>query len=158
MYSLAWALLAAAATRAVPTQDADWQSITCDTTNVTDARVDSYIRWNAADTNESWQAVVAAWQAYNPGQDQVPLKFGAFVSNYFNGPEAWDCQDPTNVPCSTTVGCWSVSHPAGYVNVELRARHLGYSRGMTTRCCRLTGPQLHDSQLFRQATYGRSRA
>lgn len=92
-----------------------WEEVKCTDTNITDAKVASNIRWQAADANTSWDAAVAAWHNYIPGDGQVQLKFPAFISDFYGGPEGWDCQDPVNTPCSTTVQCADTKTPAGYV-------------------------------------------
>lgn len=91
-----------------------WKEVKCSDDNITDAKVLANVRWESADTNTSWKAAVAAWQAYAPEKDEVHLKFPAFISDFYGGPEGWDCQDPVNTPCSTTVQCSDTEHPAGY--------------------------------------------
>lgn len=95
-----------------------WEEVTCSDPNVdiTDAKALANVRWQAADTNTSWQAAVSAWEGYAPGTDQAQLKFPAFISDFYGGPEGWDCQDPVNTPCSTTVQCADTTHPAGYAD------------------------------------------
>ncbi|KAL0937981.1 uncharacterized protein CTRU02_207712 [Colletotrichum truncatum] len=113
-------LLLVSTVRALPaalwTRDDDerWETVKCSDPNITDAKVTADVRWAAADTNASWKEAVAAWQNYKPGEGEVKLKFPAFISDYYGGPEGWDCQDPVNTPCSTTVQCDETKHPAGF--------------------------------------------
>ncbi|KAF4822056.1 hypothetical protein CGCSCA5_v002762 [Colletotrichum siamense] len=114
-------LLLAATASASPTtlwvrqNTPNWEEVKCTDTNITDAKVASNIRWQAADANTSWDAAVAAWHNYTPGDGQVQLKFPAFISDFYGGPEGWDCQDPVNTPCSTTVQCADTKNPAGFL-------------------------------------------
>ncbi|KAK1499462.1 hypothetical protein CCUS01_00186 [Colletotrichum cuscutae] len=118
MRNLAFLLLASNA-HAIPTalwtRTDKWEQTTCSDANVTDAKVLANVRWASADTNTSWKEAVAAWQAYKPGTTSAQLKFPAFISDFYGGPEGWDCQDPVNTPCSTTVQCASTKHPAGFL-------------------------------------------
>ncbi|EQB50179.1 hypothetical protein CGLO_10404 [Colletotrichum gloeosporioides Cg-14] len=119
MVNVAFVLLAATAT-ASPTSlwirdTPKWEDVKCTDTNITDAKVASNVRWQAADANTSWDAAVAAWHNYTPGDGQVQLKFPAFISDFYGGPEGWDCQDPVNTPCSTTVQCAATKTPAGFL-------------------------------------------
>ncbi|KAK1991283.1 hypothetical protein LX36DRAFT_704785 [Colletotrichum falcatum] len=121
MRILASLFLAAAVACASPTarwavrRDTDWEDVTCSDPNITDAKVVANVRWAAADTNSSWEEALAAWRNYTPGDGEVKLKFPAFISDFYGGPEGWDCQDPVNTPCSTTVKCEDTKHPAGFL-------------------------------------------
>ncbi|KAK1522816.1 hypothetical protein CPAR01_14359 [Colletotrichum paranaense] len=118
MRNLAFLLLASNA-HAIPTalwtRTDKWEQTTCSDANVTDAKVLANVRWASADTNTSWKEAVAAWQAYKPGTTSAQLKFPAFISDFYGGPEGWDCQDPVSTPCSTTVQCADTKHPAGFL-------------------------------------------
>ncbi|KAK1477569.1 hypothetical protein CTAM01_15163 [Colletotrichum tamarilloi] len=118
MRNLAFLLLASNA-HAIPTalwtRTDKWEQTTCSDANVTDAKVLANVRWASADTNTSWKEAVAAWQVYKPGTTSAQLKFPAFFSDFYGGPEGWDCQDPVNTPCSTTVQCADTKHPAGFL-------------------------------------------
>ncbi|TEA15562.1 hypothetical protein C8034_v011258 [Colletotrichum sidae] len=93
-----------------------WETVRCSDAHITDAKVSAGVRWEAADANTSWRDAVAAWQKYTPdGQDAVKLRFSAFVSDFYGGPEGWNCEDPVNTPCSTTVQCDDTKHPAGFL-------------------------------------------
>ncbi|TDZ24292.1 hypothetical protein Cob_v003016 [Colletotrichum orbiculare MAFF 240422] len=93
-----------------------WETVRCSDAHITDAKVSAGVRWEAADANTSWRDAVAAWQKYTPdGEDAVKLRFSAFVSDFYGGPEGWNCEDPVNTPCSTTVQCDDTKHPAGFL-------------------------------------------
>ncbi|KAK2052459.1 dUTPase [Colletotrichum caudatum] len=96
-------------------RDTDWEDVKCSDPNITDAKVQANLRWAAADTNASWEEALEAWREYNPGDGEVKLKFPAFISDFYGGPEGWNCQDPVNTPCSTTVKCEDTKHPAGFL-------------------------------------------
>ncbi|OLN81958.1 hypothetical protein CCHL11_08618 [Colletotrichum chlorophyti] len=116
MRNLALLFLTATA-RAAPATP-KWEAVKCTDPDITDAKVAADVRWESADTNTSWKAAVAAWQDYKPGEEEVKLKFPAFISDYYGGPEGWDCQDPVNTPCSTTVQCDETKHPAGAISTS----------------------------------------
>ncbi|KZL64404.1 glucan endo-1,3-alpha-glucosidase agn1 [Colletotrichum tofieldiae] len=94
--------------------DKSWDEVTCSDPNITDAKAAANVRWESADTNSSWKAALSSWQNYKPEGDAVKLEFPAFISDFYGGPEGWDCQDPVNTPCSTTVQCDETKHPAGF--------------------------------------------
>ncbi|KAK2014520.1 hypothetical protein LZ32DRAFT_555789 [Colletotrichum eremochloae] len=96
-------------------RDEDWEDVVCSDTNITDAKVAANVRWAAADTNASWEEALDAWRKYTPEEGAPRLKFPAFISDFYGGPEGWDCQDPVNTPCSTTVKCEDTKHPAGFL-------------------------------------------
>lgn len=91
-----------------------WETVTCSDPKITDAKALANERWQAADVATSWTAALTSWQQYEPGNGQTHLKFPAFISDFYGGPEGWDCQNPVNTPCSTTVKCADTTHPAGY--------------------------------------------
>ncbi|KAI7928583.1 dUTPase [Pyricularia oryzae] len=96
-------------------RDKGWNDIACSDPYITDAKVTANLRWKAADTNISWKEALVAWRNYTPGDGEVRLKFPAFISDFYGGPEGWNCQDPVNTPCSTTVKCEDTKHPAGFL-------------------------------------------
>ncbi|KAK1595563.1 dUTPase [Colletotrichum navitas] len=96
-------------------RDTDWDDVVCSDPTITDAKVAANLRWAAADTNTSWKEALDAWRDYKPEDGAVKLKFPAFISDFYGGPEGWDCQDPVNTPCSTSVKCEDTKHPAGFL-------------------------------------------
>ncbi|KAK1987268.1 dUTPase [Colletotrichum cereale] len=105
----------ASPTRFCVRQETDWDDVTCSDPNITDAKVMPNLRWAAADTNNSWKEALDSWRNYTPGDGEVKLNFPAFISDFYGGPEGWNCQDPVNTPCSTTVKCEDTKHPAGFL-------------------------------------------
>ncbi|CCF36527.1 hypothetical protein CH063_08081 [Colletotrichum higginsianum] len=91
-----------------------WEDVTCSDPHITDAKVAADVRWESAEANSSWKAALDAWQSYEPEGEAVKLKFPAFISDFYGGPEGWDCQDPVNTPCSTTIQCDDTKYPAGF--------------------------------------------
>ncbi|TIC89566.1 hypothetical protein CH35J_012629 [Colletotrichum higginsianum] len=92
-----------------------WEDVTCSDPHITDAKVAADVRWESAEANSSWKAALDAWQSYEPEGEAVKLKFPAFISDFYGGPEGWDCQDPVNTPCSTTIQCDDTKYPAGFM-------------------------------------------
>jgi hypothetical protein len=91
-----------------------WLEVQCSDSTITDVLADPSARWAAADTSTAWSAAVVAWNTYLSSPGQV-LGFPEFISNFFQGPEGWDCANIQNTECSTTVNCEDTNHPAGYV-------------------------------------------
>ena len=91
-----------------------WLSAQCSQAPITNAAAAPEARWAAADTDNAWDAAVAAWKA-QPAPGSVSLAFPEFVSNFFNGPEGWNCVDVGDIPCSGIVQCSDTDHPAGSV-------------------------------------------
>lgn len=92
-----------------------WQTVQCSQSPITDAAAPAASRWVAADVDNAWNAAVAAWQNYTAASGASRLNLPEFISNYFNGPEGWNCQDEGNIPCSGTVQCDETKYPAGLV-------------------------------------------
>jgi hypothetical protein len=92
-----------------------WQTVNCSVSPITDASADAASRWAAADVDTAWAAVVAAWEGYTPSSGGTTLTFTEFISNFFSGPDGFDCQFIDNTECSTTVECGDTNHPAGLV-------------------------------------------
>jgi predicted signal transduction protein with EAL and GGDEF domain len=97
-----------------------WQTVNCSVSPITDATAEAASRWAAADVNTAWNAAVAAWEGYTPTAGGTDLTFTEFISNFFNGPDGFDCQFIDNTECSTTVECANTNHPAGLVLVSCR--------------------------------------
>ncbi|KAJ5167599.1 uncharacterized protein N7482_003193 [Penicillium canariense] len=91
------------------TQSGNWTTAICDNT-IDDATQDPQSRWNAAGGPGALTDVVNAWLSEGSSSN---LNFPEFVSYYFAGPDNWNCQDISNIPCSTVVTCNDVNHPAG---------------------------------------------
>jgi len=91
----------------------NWSTLTCTSPGATDAATDPALRWGELDVAAAWNAVALSWNNDPPKAGDNPLPFPEMVSNFFNGPEQWNCQDIGNVPCSTTVECTQTNHPAG---------------------------------------------
>jgi hypothetical protein len=102
----------------VPRASPTWQTVNCSMSPITDASADSASRWAVADVDTAWTAVVAAWEGYTPSAGGSSLTFTEFISNFFNGPDGFDCQFIDNTECSTTVECAGTNHPAGLVLVS----------------------------------------
>ncbi|KAJ5826170.1 hypothetical protein N7474_003308 [Penicillium riverlandense] len=88
-----------------------WKNVKC-TSQITDATLDPTARWDAADADDALKAALAAWSASGSSSG---LKFPEFISNYFSGPDNWNCGDIGNTPCSTVLTCNQVKYPAGYL-------------------------------------------
>lgn len=92
------------------TQGSGWTTATCEQSsiaNVNDLFVD---RWNAAGVPGAWNSMITEWR--RSGKNSK-LSFTQFASNYFDGPEQWNCANIGNVDCSTTVQCQDTNRPAG---------------------------------------------
>lgn len=98
-----------------PRQSPTWQTVNCSVGPITDAAASAASRWTAADVDTAWNATVAAWKSYTASPNSTALTFVEFVSNFFQGPEGWYCQDIDNTECSTTVQCADTNSPAGSV-------------------------------------------
>lgn len=98
-----------------PTPTGSWQIVSCSDPTIANAAAAPSSRWQAADTDDAWNAAVEAWTGGQSQSGGVSLPFSAFISNFFHGPESWNCQDVGNVPCSTVVQCDQVDHPAGFL-------------------------------------------
>lgn len=98
-----------------PTPASSWQSVSCSDSSIANAAAPPASRWEAADTDDAWNAALAAWNSQQSQSGGSSLPFSAFISNFFHGPEGWNCQDVGNVPCSTVVQCDQVDHPAGFL-------------------------------------------
>ncbi|TLD33742.1 hypothetical protein PspLS_00225, partial [Pyricularia sp. CBS 133598] len=136
-------------------RDKGWDDVACSDPYITDAKVASNLRWKAADTNTSWKEALVAWRNYTPGDGEVKLKFPAFISDFYGGPEGWNCQDPVNTPCSTTVKCEDTKHPAGFLllNSFSRLHDVGNrSKHPSQRRCMLTRMALQDAQISIQTS------
>jgi hypothetical protein len=96
-----------------PRQSPTWQTVNCAVCPITNASASAASRWAAADVDTAWNATVAAWGNYNASPDGTVLSFVEFVSNFFQGPEGWDCQNVEDTECSTTVQCADTNYPAG---------------------------------------------
>lgn len=96
----------------VNTPTASWEIALCSQTDIANPAANPGDRWIAADADDAWSAVIESWNEGTPSGD-VPLVFSAFVSNFFNGPENWHCESLLDTPCSTSVQCNQVNHPAG---------------------------------------------
>lgn len=99
-----------------PRQSPRWQTVNCSVSPITDAAASAASRWAAADVDTAWNATVAAWKNYASSANGSDLTFVEFVSNFFQGPEGWYCQDIDNTECSITVQCADTKYPAGSVS------------------------------------------
>ncbi|RDW73504.1 hypothetical protein BP6252_07411 [Coleophoma cylindrospora] len=102
-------------TSSTSTATALWQTVPCSQSPISDAGASALDRWTAADTNTSWVAALAAWSNYSPSALDTQLTFPEFISNFYEGPEQWNCQDIGNVACSVTVQCDETDVPAGFL-------------------------------------------
>ncbi|KAF2188885.1 hypothetical protein K469DRAFT_748124 [Zopfia rhizophila CBS 207.26] len=92
----------------------EWAKKTCKDKGVTDASLEPATRWNSLDTRNALSAANYAWN-HNPVEEgHIRLSYPMMVSNFFQGPEQWNCQDIANVPCSTTIKCDETNYPAGH--------------------------------------------
>ncbi|KAJ5787475.1 hypothetical protein N7457_002465 [Penicillium paradoxum] len=91
-----------------------WTTAQCDQNSIDDATVDFADRWAAADVSGAWNDMLNEWNSGSQNNLYRGLAFSQFASYYFQGPDQWNCQDIGSVPCSTTVQCKDVNHPAGY--------------------------------------------
>ncbi|KAJ5164452.1 uncharacterized protein N7500_006282 [Penicillium coprophilum] len=88
-----------------------WKDAQC-TTNITDATLDPTARWNAANADDALKSALDAWATSGPS---TGLGFPEFISNYFSGPDNWNCADIGNTACSTVLTCNQAEYPAGYL-------------------------------------------
>lgn len=86
-----------------------WKDAQC-TTDVTDATLDPTARWNAAKADDALNEALNAWSTSGAASG---LGFPEFISNYFTGPDNWNCGDIGNTPCSTVLTCNQADYPAG---------------------------------------------
>ncbi|KAJ5613081.1 hypothetical protein N7510_006275 [Penicillium lagena] len=86
-----------------------WKNVQC-TSKITDATLNPTARWDAADADDALKAALAAWSSSGSASG---LNFPEFISNYFVGPDNWNCGDIGNVPCSTVLTCNQLKYPAG---------------------------------------------
>ncbi|KAJ5189549.1 hypothetical protein N7491_005879 [Penicillium cf. griseofulvum] len=86
-----------------------WKDAQC-TTNITDATLDPTSRWNAANADDALKSALDAWTTSGPA---TGLGFPEFISNYFSGPDNWNCADIGNTACSTVLTCNQAQYPAG---------------------------------------------
>jgi hypothetical protein len=92
----------------------EWAKKTCSDPGVTDASLDPSKRWELLDTRNALSAVNHAWNHDPVEEGHIQLKYPEMVSNFFQGPEHWACQNVDDTPCSTVVKCEDVKWPAGY--------------------------------------------
>lgn len=92
-----------------------WSNAQCTQSALANAAADPSKRWAAADANGAWNAAIAAWNNGQPADGNIALPFSESISNFFHGPESWNCQDIGDIPCSGAVQCSDTNHPAGSV-------------------------------------------
>ncbi|KGO46959.1 hypothetical protein PEX1_041720 [Penicillium expansum] len=95
----------------VDTTSSPWKDAQC-TTNITDATLDPTARWDAANADDALNDALSAWSTSGAASG---LGFPEFISNYFTGPDNWNCGDIGNTPCSTVMTCNQADYPAGYL-------------------------------------------
>ncbi|KAJ5513232.1 hypothetical protein N7463_002784 [Penicillium fimorum] len=88
-----------------------WKDAQC-TSEITDATLDPTSRWNAAHADDALKSALDAWTTSGPS---TGLGFPEFISNYFSGPDNWNCKDIGNTACSTVLTCNQAQYPAGYL-------------------------------------------
>lgn len=86
-----------------------WKEARC-TTDITDATLDPTARWEAAKAGDALNEALDAWSTSGAASG---LGFPEFISNYFTGPDNWNCGDIGNTPCSTVMTCNQADYPAG---------------------------------------------
>lgn len=86
-----------------------WKEAQC-TTDITDATLDPTARWEAAKADDALNEALNAWSTSGAASG---LGFPEFISNYFTGPDNWNCGDIGNTPCSTVMTCNQADYPAG---------------------------------------------
>ncbi|KAJ5835884.1 hypothetical protein N7447_001910 [Penicillium robsamsonii] len=86
-----------------------WKDAQC-TSNITDATLDPIARWNAANGDDALKSALDAWATSGAS---TGLGFPEFISNYFSGPDNWNCRDIGNTACSTVLTCNQAQYPAG---------------------------------------------
>lgn len=106
--------------RAVQPSDKFWQQLddsfkreTCQDPAVTDANKDSKSRWNDLGADRAWEVANSNYMEAAMG-NTLNIGYTQYLSNYFNGPEGWDCVKIADQSCAVTVQCDDVNHPAGY--------------------------------------------
>jgi len=95
---------------------ATWQNASCNQPTIANPAALHSTRWAAADTDNAWKAVLAAWNNHTTPTNEVSLPFSEFVSSFFRGPEGWNCQNIEDIACSITIECDQAKHPAGFVS------------------------------------------
>jgi hypothetical protein len=101
----------AAATDTTVSSASSWKEAKC-TTDITDATLDPTTRWEAAKADDALNEALDAWSTSGAASG---LGFPGFISNYFTGPDNWNCGDIGNTPCSTVMTCNQADYPAGWV-------------------------------------------
>jgi hypothetical protein len=91
----------------------NWPQVTCTDPGSTNAALDPATRWFDVDADRAWLAVVGSLNEEGFSGGTGSLSFPEVVSNFFHGPEQWNCQDIGNTACSTTIECSQTNHPAG---------------------------------------------
>ena len=84
----------------------------CTQPEITNAAIDTTIRWNSVNTEDGWTAAVASWTSNR----NTGLSFAQQISNFFHGPEQVHCeQTSARDGCSSSKECSDVNHPAGFL-------------------------------------------
>jgi hypothetical protein len=93
-----------------------YENYNCDKRN-TDISISPSDRWSNAYAGDGWNAAVDNWQNKDRA---LGLKFGASISNFFGGPDGYNCQTTHGGSCETQIGCKDVDHDAGCVAMTAR--------------------------------------
>lgn len=96
---------------------AQWPCSVCESP-ITDETAVAQTRWDAANCDDAWNAVVFAWENYSADPGTEALSFVAFVSNFFGGPADLQCTNVIEDSCSVGISCQATRYPAGLVTTS----------------------------------------
>ena len=75
---------------------ADFATVSCNSSDVGNPAVDPSVRWAEAKCDDTWSTVTHDWTAASGAQS---LDFVQFVSEYWKGPQQWNCGKIGEDPC-----------------------------------------------------------
>lgn len=111
---------AVVADKARQAHDEKWGSLADDIKNedctnpaVKDANQKSNERWNSLKADEVFEVANSAYLEAHLN-NTLNIGYTEYISHFFNGPEGWSCPKIANQPCTNTIQCDDVNHPAGY--------------------------------------------
>ena len=91
----------------------NWSTVKCSNDVVGDPRGTPELRWSEADAEDAWTAVARFWNE-DPASQGLP--FVQVVSNFWHGPEGWNCGKMGTDPCDAGPGSCGDSSERGDVD------------------------------------------